>query len=193
MVLTRRALLVASLSSLGRSAKAAPAPRKATSPPVEANLRHIMPASAGNGTGDSWANAASLWRLNDMIAAAGPGGTVYVRADAGPYSLASNKINISVGGKVGSQVTIIGVDRELVPMTATIVGSRTAWTLPTDPEAVTNVRNWSTGGDIFVVRSGADYLTFQHFDFQRTGQPFHLAGPTHKGITVSECTAYNFH
>ena len=78
-------------------------------PPVEANLRHIMPAPAGNGTGDSWANAASLWRLNDMIAAAGPGGTVYVRADAGPYSLASNKVNISVGGKVGSPVTIIGV------------------------------------------------------------------------------------
>src|SRR5260370_4343499 len=116
MVLTRRALLVASVSSLGRSAKAAPAPRKATSPPVEANLRHIMPAPAGNGTGDSWANAASLSRLNDMIAPAGPGSTVYVRADARPSSLASNKVNISVGGKVRSPVTIIGGDRELGPM-----------------------------------------------------------------------------
>src|SRR6476661_721314 len=112
MVLTRRALLVASLSPLGRSAKAAPAPRKATSPPAEANLRHIMPAQAGNGTGDTWANAASLLRLNDIIAAACPGGTVYVRADAGTYSLTSNSINISVGGKAGSPVTIIGVDRE---------------------------------------------------------------------------------
>src|ERR1700730_428911 len=192
MVLTRRALLVASLSSFGRSAKAAPAPRKATSPPVEANLRHIMPAPGGNGTADSWANAASLWRLNDMCAAAGPGGTVYVRADAGPYSLASNKINISVGGKVGSPVTIIGVDRELVPMRAIIVGSRTAWTLPTDPEAVTNVRNWFPGGDVFALRSAADYLTFKFFDFQGTGQPFHLTGSTHRGITVSDCNAYNF-
>jgi len=192
MVLTRRALLVASLSSLGRSEKAAPAPRKTASPPAEANLRHIMPAPAGNGTGDSLANAASLGRLNDMIAAAGPGGTVYVRADAGPYSLASNRVNISVGGKVGSPVTITGVDLEFVPMRATIVGSRTAWTLPTDPEAVTNVRNWFPGGDVFALRSAADHLTFNFFDFQRTGQPFHLTGSTHMGITVSDCNAYNF-
>jgi hypothetical protein len=192
MVLTRRALLVASLSSLGRSAKAAPAPSKTTSPPAGANLRHIMPAQAGNGTGDSWANAASLWRLNDMIAAAGPGGVVYVRADAGPYSVTNNRVNISVGGKVRSPVTIIGVDREFVPMRATIVGSRTAWTLPTDPEAVTNVRNWFPGGDVFALRSAADYLTFKFFDFQGTGQPFHLTGSTHRGITVSDCNAYNF-
>ena len=192
MVLTRRALLVASLSSLGRSARAAPAPSKTTSPPAEANLRYIMPAPAGNGTGDSWANAASLSRLNDMIAAAGPGGTIYVRADAGSYSLANNQVNISVGGKVGSPVTIIGVDREFVPMRATIVGSRTAWTLPTDPEAVTNVRNWFPGRDVFALRSAADYLTFKFFDFQGTGQPFHLTGSTHRGITVSDCSAYNF-
>ena len=192
MVLTRRALLVASLSSLGRSANAAPAPSKTTSPPAEANLRHIMPAPAGNGTGDSWANAAPLSRLNDMIAAAGPGGTVYVRADAGPYSLANNRVSISVGGKVGSPATIIGVDREFVPMRATIVGSRTAWTLPTDPEAVTKVRNWFPGGDVFALRSAADYLTFKFFDFQGTGQPFHLTGSTHRGITVSDCNAFNF-
>ena len=142
-----------------------------------------MPAPAGNGTGDSWANAASLLRLNDMIAAAGPGGTIYVRADAGSYSLANNSVNISVGGKVGSPVTIIGVDREFVPMRATIVGSRTAWTLPTDPEAVTNVRNWFPGRDVFALRSAADYLTFKFFDFQGTGQPFHLTGSTHRGIT----------
>src|SRR5260370_39152913 len=156
MVLTRRALLVASVSSLGRSAKAAPAPRKATWRPVEANVRHIMPAPAGNGTGDSWATAASLWRLNDMIAAAGPGGTVYVRADAGPYSLASNKVNISVGGKVGSPVTIIGVDRELVPIRATIVGSRTASTLPTEPYAETNVMNWDPGSHGVTRRDDGD-------------------------------------
>src|SRR6266851_6583695 len=123
MLLTRRALLVASLSSLGRSAKAAPAPRKATSPPVEANLRHIMPAPAGNETGDSWANAASIWRLNDMIAAAGPGGTVNVRGDAGSYSFTDNRVTINNGGQVGSPVTVIGVDQMLASMKATIVGS----------------------------------------------------------------------
>jgi hypothetical protein len=152
-----------------------------------------MPAPAGSRTGDSWANAASIGQLNNMIGAVGPGGIIYIRADAGLYSFTDNRISLSKGGQVGAPVTVIGVDRGLAPMRATIVGSRTAWTLPTDPEAVTNVRNWSTGGDIFVLKSGADYLTFQYFDFQRTGQPFHLAGPTHQGITVSECTAYNFH
>jgi hypothetical protein len=192
MVLTRRTLLVASLSSFGRSATAAPAPRSATSLSAKASFRYIMPTPAGNGTGDSWANAAPLLRLNDMIAAAGPGGTVYVRADAGSYSLLSNRITISVGGRFGSPVTIIGVDRRLVPMRATILGSRTAWTLPTDPEAVTNVKSWFPGGDVFALRSGADYLTFKFFDFQGTGQPFHLTASTHSGITVSDCNAYNF-
>jgi hypothetical protein len=192
MVLTRRALLVASVSSLGRSAKAAPASRTAASAAAEAGFRYISPAPTGDGTGDSWANAAPLLRLNDMIAAAGPGGTVYVRADTGSYSLLSNRITISVGGKFGSPVTIVGVNRQLVPMRAIILGSRTAWTLPTDPEVVTNVRNWFPGGDVFVLRSAADYLTFKFFDFQGTGQPFHLTGSTHSGIRVSDCNAYNF-
>lgn len=192
MVLTRRALIAASVSSFGRFAEVAPAARTATSPPAEASFRHIMPAPAGSGTGDSWANAAPLTRLNDMIAAAGPGGTVYVRADAGTYSLAGNRVNVSVGGRVGSPVTIIGVNRQLAPMRATIVGSRTAWTLPADPEAVTNVRNWFPGGDVFALRLGSDHLTFRFFDFQGAGQPFHLTGTTHRGITVSDCNAYNF-
>lgn len=190
MFVTRRALLVASLSSLGRPAKAASS--NVASPPLATHVRYIAPAPAGNGTGDSWANAASIWQLNDMIAAAGPGGSVYVRADAGRYSFIGNRISISKGGQVGSPVTVIGVDRGLAPMRATIVGSRTAWTLPADPEVVTNVRNWSPGGDVFALRSAADYLTFKFFDFQAAGQPFHLTGSTHRGITVSDCNAYNF-
>ena len=186
MILTRRTLLVASLSSLGRPAKAAPQANSGT------NVRYIMAAPAGSGNGDSWANAASIWQLNDMIAAAGSGGTVYVRADAGSYSFMDNMVNINNGGRIGSPVTVIGVNRGLAPMKATIVGNRTAWTLPIDPEAVTNVRNWSSGGNIFVLRSSADYLTFKYFDFQRVGQPFRLTGPTHRGITVSDCNAYNF-
>jgi hypothetical protein len=126
-----------------------------------------------------------------MIAAAGPGGTVYVRADAGPYSLA-DRVNINKGGKHEAPVTITGVDQALAPTSAIIIGSRTAWTLPHDPEAVTNVSNWSFGRDIFSLRPGADYLTFKFFDFQSVGQPYHLTAPTHRGISVSDCNAYNF-
>jgi len=152
-----------------------------------------MPAPAGNGNGDSWENAASIWQLNNMIMAVGPGGAVYVRADRGPYSFTdTSRAGIITGGQIGSPVTIMGVDQRLAPMRATMVGSRTAWTLPGDPEAVTNVRDWSTGRDIFALRSGADYLVFRYFDFQRAGQPFHLTGAIHRGITVSDCNAYNF-
>jgi hypothetical protein len=192
MILTRRALLLASLSLLEGPAEAASRKAVPGPPPLGTQARYIMSVPAGNANGDSWANAASIWQLNEMIAATGPGGTVYLRADAGSYSFADNRVNISNGGQAGSPVTIIGVDWRLTPMRAIILGTRTAWTLPTDPEAVTNVRDWFPGGDIFVLRSGADYLTFKHFDFQRAGQPFHLTGPTHRGITVSDSSAYNF-
>jgi hypothetical protein len=65
--------------------------------------------AAGNANGDRGENAASIWQLNDMIVAAGPGGTVYVRGDAGPYSFVDNRVNISNGGQVASPVIIIEV------------------------------------------------------------------------------------
>jgi hypothetical protein len=141
MILTRRALLVATLSSFGAPAEAASRNAVSQSPPRGTSVRYIMPASAGSANGDSWANAASILQLNDMIAAAGPGGTVYIRADTGSYSITNLRVGISNGGQIGSPVTIMGVDGRLAPMRAVFVGNRTAWTLPTDPEAVTNVRN----------------------------------------------------
>jgi hypothetical protein len=150
-----------------------------------------MPLPAGIGSGDSWANAASIWQLNYMIALAGPGGTVYVRADTGPYVFNAIRVTINRGGNIGNPVTVIGVDQALAPMKATMIGNRTAWTLPDDPEAVTNVRNWSTGKDVFFLKAGADHLTFRFFDFQHVGQAFHLTAPIHRNITVADCAAYN--
>ena len=196
MILTRRALIAAGLSSLARPASAASrmatAAANSPAPPVATNARYIMPAAAGSGNGDNWANAASISQLSAMIAAVGPGGTVYIRADAGSYLFTANRVPINRGGHAGSPVTVIGTDQALAPMKATILGNRTDWTLPSDPEAVTKVGTWSSGSDVFALRSGADYLTFKFLEFRRTGQPFHLTAPVHKGITVSDCDAYNF-
>src|SRR5262245_35652047 len=82
MTLTRRALVLAGVTSLAYPADAAT--RKAVS---SAKVRYITADATGTGNGDSWANAASIWQLNDMIAAVGPGGTVYVRSDAGTYTI----------------------------------------------------------------------------------------------------------
>ncbi|HEY2758408.1 MAG TPA: hypothetical protein VGJ01_22060 [Pseudolabrys sp.] len=192
MFISRRRLVLAGLASLTRPAVdtslAQPFPG---SSPAVANVRYVMPSPSGNGSGDSWENAASIWQLNTMIALTGAGGTVYVRADAGPYVFKAIRVTINRGGDAGNPVTIIGVDHALAPMKAIIIGTRTAWTLPADPEAVTNVRNWSVGNDTFLLKAGADHLMFKFFDFQRVGHAFHLTAPTHRNITVTDCAAYN--
>src|SRR5215471_12171360 len=191
---TRRALLAAGLLSLSRPTMLVSATASPTDPLVQpkANARYLAPVATGSKSGIGWPNAASIWDLDNMIAAAGPGGTVYIRADAGSYFVRAGRVAIKTGGTPGSPVTIVGVDQRLAPMNASFVGSRTAWTLPEDPETVTNVKNWLAGGDVFVLRAGADYLTFRNLDFQSTGQPFHLTASTHRGITVSDCKGYNF-
>jgi hypothetical protein len=190
VLVSRRSLIIAGLAAWARP-RASEAQAPSVSSQTGASARYIMPMPAGSGNGDSWANAASIWQLNGMIALAGPGGTVYVRADAGSYVFGAIRVTVNKGGDVGAPVTVIGVDQALAPMKATIVGNRTAWTLPVDPEVVTNVRKWSVGKDIFFLNAGADHLTFKFFDFQHIGQPFHLAARMHRSVTVSDCTAYN--
>src|SRR6266576_2477170 len=108
---------MAGLSSLTRPAKAASYMATAVSrpSPVGTRVRYIMPVPAGGRSGESWANAASIAQLSNMIAAVGPGGTVYVRADAGSYSFPANRVNINTGGQAGSPVTVMGVDQVLAP------------------------------------------------------------------------------
>jgi hypothetical protein len=168
-----------------------PAGRGAQETPPRA-ARYVMPSAQGTGDGTSWTNAAPISRLDTLIAAVGPGGVVYVRADAGPYAFKGDPVSIAHGGTEGMPVTVIGVDASLAPAKAVMIGDRTAWTLPNDPEKVTNVGEWREGPVIFRLSKGADHLTLKFLDFQRTGHPFYLTGPTHTGITVEDCSAYNF-
>jgi len=154
--------------------------------------RYITPTVRGSGDGTSWANGAAIESTDAMVAAVGAGGMVYVRADAGSYAFAAGPVTIAHGGAAGDPVTLIGVDASLSPAKAVMVGTRTAWTLPADPEQVTNVSSWSAGPAIFRLAKGADHLIFRFFDFRHAGEPFYLAGPTHTGITVEDCSAYNF-
>src|SRR5437899_8626847 len=120
MLFTRRTLLGGSLCSLAGSARAASnvtlAAAVAQPSALPANVRYIMPVPAGSRNGDGWANAAPILQLSAMIAAAGPGGTVFVRADAGSYSVGAIRVGINSGGQPGLPVTIVGVDQALNPM-----------------------------------------------------------------------------
>src|SRR5262249_58827852 len=119
LIRSRGVVLLRGLSAFGGPATAASRKALPGPPPLGTHVRHIMPAPAGSANGDSWANAASIWQLNDMIAAVSPGGTVYVRADAGSYSFTDNRVTINGGGQVGSPVIVIGVDQGLAPVKAT--------------------------------------------------------------------------
>lgn len=162
-----------------------------SAPPVPA-ARYIMPIAQGTGDGTSWQNAAAFEDIDAMVTAVGAGGTVYIRANAGDYVFGDDPARIAHGGADGNPVTIIGVDASLVPTKAVMVGSRTRWTLPADPEQVSDGSDWAVGQIILRLEEGADDLTFRFLDFQHTGHPFHLTGPTHTNITVEDCSAHNF-
>ncbi|MFB3882927.1 MAG: hypothetical protein ACE149_16805 [Armatimonadota bacterium] len=150
-----------------------------------------MPTAQGAADGTSWDNAAAFGELDAMIAAVGGDGTVYLRADAGEYVCGELPVVITHGGEDGRPVRIMGVDVSLTPAKAVMVGSRTRWTLPDDPEQVTWVAEWAPGQVILQLALGANHLTFAFLDFRHVGDAFHLTAPLHNSITVEDCSAYN--
>src|SRR3954453_19117559 len=51
------------------------------------NVRYVRPGGAGRRSGSSWKDAAALSDIDGMIRLVGPGGSVYLLADAGPYRM----------------------------------------------------------------------------------------------------------
>lgn len=89
------------------------------------HVRYIQPAGSGDRSGADRFNAAKLADIDEMIRLVGPGGTVHVLADAGPY-LTADPITISHGGSAGDPVQVKGVDHRGVPARALITGTRTS-------------------------------------------------------------------
>ncbi len=153
--------------------------------------RYVAPDASPRGNGDGWSNAAPLNALNDMIGEVGPGGTVLLAADRGPYDMGSTTLPITRGGEAASRVSVMGVDRALAPRHALLTGDRATWTLPPDPETVTQVGGWAPGVTLFRLEADANHLTFRFLSFRDCGQPFQLAGSRHLGIEVVDCRAHN--
>jgi serralysin len=127
---------------------------------------YISPAGAGDGSGTSLANAAKLTSLNTLIAKAGDGGEVRLIADQGIYKLTAD-LQLNVGG-----VTVRGVDSAGAPMQATIS---------------------SPSASVFVLRAGADGLTFQDLKLQDTTGGYgalRVGGDIHN-LTVDNVDAAN--
>jgi hypothetical protein len=167
-----------------------------TTPPA---LRFITPDGAGAGTGVDWANAAQLSALSTMIAAAGPGGFVFIRRDPGDEYTQTTTITLSAFGEPGRPVNIVGVrgDMSAVPFGSTdgaIVGNRQEWTLLTTKPTLGGFTNTSAyGGNIlFTFSNTAAYLTFSDLYLANFGNTLNFGGNTgSKGISFIRMDAYN--
>ena len=141
---------------------------------------YISPTGAGDKSGSSWANAATIFSLDAMIQKAGPGGTVLLKADEGVYNIGSRSIGIAHGGTDGSPVTIKGVDSSGHDMAAQIVGNR-----PLDATAAT-----SPGGQALVMNAGASNLVFSNFDIKNVQNAFRVAADV-SNIEIGHVQATN--
>src|SRR5436305_6225877 len=139
---------------------------------------YISPNGTSKATGTS-ASPLSITSLDKAIKLAGPGGTVVMLADEGPYNV-SGTINISHGGTAAAPVTIIGEDRFGNPENITINGTRPAIYSAQNP----------AGNEIFKLASGANNLVFEHMTFDNVGTAFHAAANI-SNITISDMSATN--
>ena len=153
--------------------------------------RFIAPNGAGDGS--SWANAASIKALSQMISQAGPGGKVLIRADAGDvyqFNGSADTLTLSAGGAVGNPVKVYGSRSDGTPAKALFSSTRTQWQKPTDSEQTTDVSAWNHGSDLIYLQSGASHITFSGLAFTRCQFGFIFKSPV-VGITIEDCDAYN--
>lgn len=150
------------------------------------NIRYIRPDGAGQHSGTDWENAAAFIDINKMIALVGPGGTVRLLADGGPYRI-TNPIPIMRGGAAGKPVTITGVDSGGAPAKAVVIGTRTS-PYPTTREAFVRM---SRGKDVFRLKRGADHLHFSFLEFQNIGNGAFLVQADIADLTLEDIVARN--
>ncbi|GGE75191.1 right-handed parallel beta-helix repeat-containing protein [Sphingomonas prati] len=174
-------------------------------PPVQA--RYIAPS--GTGDGSSWANAAPITALNDLIGQLTvTGGEVRVRADAGSYTLPGSQIVLNKGGTLGKPVIIRGSDVLGQAIAAEMLGNRQSprW----QPGG-------ATGAEQIWFNAGASNLIFRDFRFRNAGTCFRLreantnllfedirgdnirrliqgsgTNATIVGLTIRRCSGYGF-
>lgn len=142
--------------------------------------RFIMPTLQGTGSGDSWENAGQLNDLQDFIVQAGPDGHVYLRAGAGSYEQLP-AYNIWSGGEPGHPVRVMGVDVNLNPMHAVIIGDRDS---PYNPDG-------NLGSEGFRINDSADHLTFSYLSFVNIGNGAFRVTRDTDGLTIEDVTGKN--
>jgi hypothetical protein len=134
-------------------------------------VRWFSPLGAGTQSGLTPANARPIGHLATQIAAVGAG--IYgLLADQGDYAVTGSGqlVNLTAGGTPNGGVYIRGVNADGTPAKAKLVGERTAFTEPADPETVTDTRAWTPGlKECFRFNSGVSWVNIQHLRFEHIG------------------------
>jgi hypothetical protein len=141
---------------------------------------YITPAGEGRRDGSSWSHAATLSRLPTLLAKAGPGGKIYIRADLGAYET-QEAISINGGGTPGRPITVMGVDGAERPMKAQIVGTRSD---PYRPDG-------APGREVFRLTRGANHLHFAHLSFRNQGNGCFRIVVDIRDLTIEHVHAQN--
>lgn len=138
-----------------------------------ARLATLYVAPGGEGDGSSWAAAASLRDIDELLRRVEPGGQVLVAADRGAYEIGEG-LDIFAGGFAGQPVRVRGVNSVTeAPMAAVLRGVRT---------------ENEQGAEAFRLWRGASHLHFSHLDFRAIGNGCFRVGAPLSGLTVEDCT-----
>jgi Ca2+-binding RTX toxin-like protein len=140
---------------------------------------YISPDGTTSGDGTSASSALPITSLNKAISLAGPGGTVVLLADEGPYNI-TGTLNLTHGGTTDFPVTIVGEDHYGNPENVVITGTRPAIYSPTNP----------SGNEIFKFLAGANNLVFENMTFENVGTAFRAAADI-SNIVINNMSAYN--
>jgi hypothetical protein len=143
---------------------------------ARANALYITPD--GEGDGSSWARAAPIHSLSELIAQLEPGGEVLIAADRGDYQL-KEPVLVGEGGVAGHEVRVHGVNSaDGSPMAAIVRGDRAGEEMGTEG---------------FRLVRGANHIKFSHFDFRDIGNgAFRAAAPT-TNVTIEDCAFENIY
>jgi hypothetical protein len=163
MRLTRRSVLSA-LPLLGCAGEAS----------ARANTFYVTPSGTGDGL--TWADAASIGQLAELLANTEPGGEILIAADRGVYELAE-ALELHSGGTPDRALSIRGVSSETgAPMAATLKGNR---------------GGEEAGESVFRLGRGVSNLRFSHFEFRDVGNgAFAVVGPV-SNLVIEDCTFVN--